>query len=376
MKICMLNITSGGMSGGYKSYLANIVPRLAAHPEVTALLVGMPQSVEFSRPRAGAAAVQWLPLKCTRLTFGRELDGTARRTVEGFAPDVFFVPTARSWSWNGTPVVNMVQNMKPMLLDCATYRAERVRNWTRFWHMRKAVEKASRVIAISQFVKDSLVDKVGVPEEKVGVVYHGIERNDSQATRKPEGIPDGWSGRFVFTAGLIYPYRGLEDLIEAWERLRGLPDLPMLIIAGKVGHGMNAYYHRLREMLRKRKLDSHIRFTGLLNREEMAWCYRNCSMFVTTSRVEACPNIALEAMAHGSLCISTMNPPMPEIFADAARYYPARQPASLADQIRTALGMSHFERQKMVRVATERAMQFSWESCCDRTVAELKKAVR
>jgi glycosyltransferase involved in cell wall biosynthesis len=372
----MLNITSGGMSGGYRSYLLKMVPRLAAHPQVEALLVGMPESLDFSELRNAVPRAEWLPLKSSLLTIAREMDGTARKAVERFSPDVLFIPTARHWSFDGVPVVNMVQNMKPMMLGYTTYRMERVRNWVRFRQMRKAVERSNRVVAISRFVKDYLTDEIGVPETKVGVVYHGTELNGRHVGEKPACIPDDWSGRFVFTAGLIYPYRGLEDLIEAWQLLRDVPGLPVLAIAGKVGKGMSRYYDTLKRLLLKNKLDSHIRFLGVLTPDEMTWCYRNCTAFMMTSRVEACPNIALEAMANGALCISTENPPLPEVFQDAALYYPAGQAERLAGQIRNILSLPAEERQRMRNRASARAACFSWESCADQTVAELRKVIR
>ncbi len=372
----MLNITAGGMSGGYKNYLLKIVPRLAAHPQVQALMVGAPESVDFSALRGAVPAVEWLPLKCTLFTVAREIDRRARKVIERFSPDVLFLPTACYWPLDGIPVVNMVQNMKPMMLGYTGYRMERVRNWVRFRQMRKAVERSNRVVAISQFVKDYLTGELGVAEDKVGVVYHGTELNGSHPGDRPACIPADWSGRFVFTAGLIYPYRGLEDLIEAWRLLPDVPGRPVLAIAGKVGKGMSRYYHKLNRLILKYKLDSHIRFVGILTPGEMMWCYRNCSAFVMTSRVEACPNIALEAMANRSLCVSTENPPLPEVFQDAALYYPAGEPDRLAGRIQDILCLPGEQQRNMRDRASARAACFSWDACCDRTVAQLQKAVR
>src|SRR5512135_1976765 len=100
----MLNITPRGMSGGYRKYLSKIVPRLAAHPQVQALLVGTPESMDFSESRAAAPTLEWLPLECTLSTFARGIDRAARKVIERFSPDVLFLPTARYWSLDGIPV--------------------------------------------------------------------------------------------------------------------------------------------------------------------------------------------------------------------------------------------------------------------------------
>ncbi|HSV98648.1 MAG TPA: glycosyltransferase [Sedimentisphaerales bacterium] len=372
----MVNITAGGMSGGYRNYLANLVPRLAAHPEVSSLLVGVPRGIALGREGRGNGSVQWLSLRWPASPVGGGLIGLERRTIDQFAPDVLFIPTSRFCSFGSVPVVNMVRNMMPMTPHNSGYCLERIRNWARFRQMRRAVSQSNRVIAISQFVKDYLTGELGLAEDRVGVVHHGTDLHPDASLRKPDAVSADYSGRFVFTAGLIYPYRGLEDLIDARCHLRCLTDLPPLVIAGKVGQGMSRYYARLRRIVRERNLESCVHFVGLLGRPEMTWCYRNCAAFVMTSRVEACPNIALEAMANGSLCISTKNPPLPEMFADAAWYYPAGESRALADRIGDVLRLPHDQQEIARKRAVARAAQFSWDACCGRTIEELQKVVR
>jgi hypothetical protein len=48
VRVAILNITSVGMSGGYRSYLDNIIPRMASHKDVSAMLVGLPRTVNIS----------------------------------------------------------------------------------------------------------------------------------------------------------------------------------------------------------------------------------------------------------------------------------------------------------------------------------------
>ncbi|MDI6448182.1 glycosyltransferase family 4 protein [Anaerobaca lacustris] len=371
----MLNITAGGMSGGYKTHLARLVPLLAEYPEVESLLVGMPQTVDIAEWRESAPSVQWVPLRCTLAARGREVGREARMMIERFRPDVLFIPTARHFAWNGTPVVSMVRNMMPAVLGHSVYPTEWIRNWGRLRQMQSAVRRSDRVIAISQFVRDYLTDDLGLDQSRVGVVYHGIDPVDERDMRQPVAVSDELRGGFVFTAGLIYPYRGLEYLIEAWGHLRTGSDRPPLVIAGKIGQGMKRYYRKLVGMVERRGLASHIRFVGVLNRGEMAWCYRNCSAFVMTSRVEACPNIALEAMAHGCVCISTDNPPMPEVFGEAARYYRAGAADQLAQHIRDIVALPRDQREQIGRHALTQAGRFTWQACCEKTVEELQKAI-
>lgn len=94
-----------------------------------------------------------------------------------------------------------------------------------------------------------------------------------------------------------------------------------------------------------------------------------------TSRVEACPNIALEAMAHGCLCIAADNPPLPEIFEDAAIFYPSRKPEVLAKKIADVFSWLEYRRQNMKEKANARAAQFSWYKCAEQTINEFETTI-
>lgn len=363
------------MCWGYRNYLAELVPRLTSHPRVEALLVGVPENMDVAEWRKRAPSVRWLPLRCALTARCREVPQDARKVIERFSPNVIFIPTARYWQTDGIPVVNMVRNMMPATCSYSAHYWDSVKNWARFVQMRRAVQKSSRVIAVSHFVGDYLSSKLGVSPGRIGVVYHGTESSPTRILEKPPSIPHDWRGRFAFVAGSIYPYRGLEDLISAWVRIGDTELCPFVVIAGFVGYGMQRYYDQLRALIRDRGLDSRIRFVGPLTKTQMTWCYRNCAAFVMTSRVEACPNIALEAMVHGCMCVSTDKPPMPEVFGDVARYYSAGDSQALAEQIRNLLHLADEKRVQMKVLSVRRGGQFTWEACCDRTVGELQRAV-
>jgi glycosyltransferase involved in cell wall biosynthesis len=93
-----------------------------------------------------------------------------------------------------------------------------------------------------------------------------------------------------------------------------------------------------------------------------------------TSRVEACPNIALEAMSHGAFCLAADNPPLPEFFQEAALYYRPKSGAALAQAISAALAYSPEAATRMRLRAKQRAGDFTWEKTIERTVHELELA--
>ena len=95
-----------------------------------------------------------------------------------------------------------------------------------------------------------------------------------------------------------------------------------------------------------------------------------------TSRMEACPNVAMEAMSHSCLCISTESPPMPEFFGDSSWYYSPRDASALAEQIRETDLLSNEEKSIMKEYAKNRAAYFTWEKCVELTIELFSKCSR
>ena len=45
MRVAIINLTGGGMSGGYRKYLCNVLPRMAVYDDVGAILCATPESI-------------------------------------------------------------------------------------------------------------------------------------------------------------------------------------------------------------------------------------------------------------------------------------------------------------------------------------------
>lgn len=47
MRIAIINLTGGRMSGGYRKYLINVLPKMAMHSEAEAILCASPLSIDI-----------------------------------------------------------------------------------------------------------------------------------------------------------------------------------------------------------------------------------------------------------------------------------------------------------------------------------------
>jgi alpha-1,3-rhamnosyl/mannosyltransferase len=106
----------------------------------------------------------------------------------------------------------------------------------------------------------------------------------------------------------------------------------------------------------------------------MGWCFRHALAFAQTSRAESFSNIQVEALGHGCPVVSCNQPPMPEILADAALYYPTGDAAALAERLAAARGWAPPERAAAAERARGRAGFFSWDRCAEQTLDVLQRA--
>jgi glycosyltransferase involved in cell wall biosynthesis len=254
--------------------------------------------------------------------------------------------------------------------------SEKLRNFVRRNIASNAVRRAHRVIALSNYVKQFLVDNLYIPENNIGIVHHGICHDKCFNDVRPLAVPESWKGDFLFTAGSIRPARGLEDIIYALKHLVTRKSDVNLLIAGATNPNMLPYLKSLKTKIAEFGLLRKIIWAGNLNHEQMNWCYKNCRLFVMTSRVEALGMIALEAMSRDCICIAADSSCLPEVFGNAAIYYPPKNSKLLAETIHATLAWSDRQQNEMYGSMRKRVAEFpSWDETVEKTLNELKLAV-
>lgn len=375
MKIAIINITFQGISGGYKKYLLNVIPRLASNTGIESILCVFPEVFKADGWFKLLPKVEFVNYSSYSF-FSRRLDKGLHKIINKFSPDVIFVPVEKAVKFNDIPVVTMIQNMEPFVANVKRNSlAEKAKCILQTIFAKQAVKSSSRTIALSRFVQGFLVDHWHVPINKIDLVYHGISLDDNLLVKRPESIPIVWGNGFLFTAGSIRPARGLEDLILAVKNINlSLLGIKGIVIAGETTTEMLAYKQKILDLIKNNDLSKFFIFLDKIGTEQMAWCYQNCRVFIMTSRVESFGMIGVEAMSYGCVCVAADNPPLPEIFRDAALYYHPGDDRSLARVIQSGLSLNDVQRYELSQKAKKVASQFSWDVCAEKTMAVLLSA--
>ncbi len=364
IKIAVVQLTRGNISGGGRKYLEHVVPHILSSDMVADLKLYVPSSICDCFPDfAGCTsswesgginqAIKWLQNEIAASDF-----------------DVVFIPTSIYFP-TGKKTVTMVRNMESLAMPfCGNPIVDKLKN-IRLAHMAKdACRRSDRVIAVSDFVKDFLVNTWDFSPRKISTVYHGVDQPQAIGNM-PDSLSGKLRGKVIAGAGTVRPYRGFADLIEASGFLKEENVEHTVVLAGGTPPQYRKHESYLRRLAEDLGCEENIVFCGDLTPAEMGWLYASCDLFVMTSRVEACPNIALEAMASGARIVSSENRPMPEFFASVADYYPAGDPVGLSRLMFKAFSENDADKNRRKKIARERSLEFSWERTAEKTLKVL-----
>ena len=289
--------------------------------------------------------------------------------------DVALVLIARHVALGSLPVVTMVQNVEPIQrIDYATSFKWRLRLWALRREQKHSCRNSTRVLVTTQYVKRCLVENLGVNSDRIDVLPFGIHSSEvNNLGTPPSEIKDLTPGSYIFTAGSMVPYRGMEDLVFAYRSLLNhRDDVPLLVIAGE---DKTDYGRSIKSLAEKLDVSHCFRWLGQISHDQMNWCYKQCRAFVLTTRAESFCNIALEAMGNGCACIICDHEPMPEVCGDAPIYYKWGDAKALAERLIQLIDADDHEINKLKDRARFHSTNYSWPEIAVGTLSVLKKAI-
>jgi glycosyltransferase involved in cell wall biosynthesis len=216
--------------------------------------------------------------------------------------------------------------------------------------IRAAARAASRVVAVSQALKESIVE-LGVEPGRITVLRNGVDLQVFRPTDRDEARRAlGLSGpKVLVSVGNLAPEKGHDLFIET---VAALPGIEALI----VGEGPER--RRLRGLIERAGVADRLRILGEMPQERLRLVYGAADALVLASTREGWPNVLLEAMACGTPVVATAVGGVREIVTDpvAGRVVESRDRASLADAV-SGLLASQRERSAVRR----HAERFGWE---------------
>ena len=245
------------------------------------------------------------------------------------------------------------------------------------WHYKKFfpkfAQKAQRIVTVSEFSKQDIVDCYHIDPQKIDVAYNGVNElftpigeseKESIRARYSEGHP-----YFMFV-GSLHPRKNLARLFTSFDRFKTQHDndVKLLIVGEK-----RWWTEPIQKAYDAMQCKEQVVFTGRLSAEELHKVTASALASVYVSYFEGFGIPILEAFRCDTPVITSKVTSMPEVAKDAALLV---DPFNEDDIAEAMLKVQDEEvRRSLVAKGRERAMDFSWDKASEAIWNSLMKSI-
>lgn len=284
-------------------------------------------------------------------------------------PDVLFIPA------HTMPVVH-----RPGLKTVVTIHdlgAEFLKQYHQFpqkLYLNKSTEFvakfATKLIAVSEATKKDLVTKLGVSADRITVVpeawdrelFHIPPSSEVRASRSKYHLDND----YLIFVSTIQPRKNLERLIEAFSKAKiGLD----LVLVGKPGWLSEPIYLAPKKF----GVADRVKFLGHVPNQDLPGLYGGARAMVFPSLYEGFGIPVLEAMACGTVVLTSNTTSLPEVGGDAAYYVDPNNIESIVKGIEDIVTKDKIRHQLTLN-AIKQIQKFSWKKAAVATLKVLEKA--
>jgi glycosyltransferase involved in cell wall biosynthesis len=225
------------------------------------------------------------------------------------------------------------------------------------------IKRANHIIAVSQHTKMDLVEYMGIPENKITVIYNGIDHTIYKPCNGNLRLIDR---PYILYVGSERSRKNLGNLIKALAVLKkDFSDLNLLKV-GPIGR-RDAYHENTQSILSNLGITRDVTFVDYVSEDDLASYYRSAELLVYPSLYEGFGLPPLEAMACGCPVVTSDTSSLPEVVGDAGILVDPHDIDSLTNAIKRVLVDDNLKRD-MVTKGLERAQTFSWEKTAQETL--------
>ena len=201
--------------------------------------------------------------------------------------------------------------------------------------IRTALERASRIIAVSQALKDA-AQQLGADPAKIHVIPNGVDTSvffprDRQEARRALGWPAG--RRALLFVGRLSRVKGLDLLVDALALVR---ERGLSLHGHIVGDG--ELRPELERTIARHQLQNAATLHGWVAPADLPRWYSAADVVCLPSFSEGCPNVVVEAMACGTPVVATAVGGVPDLIHEQVNGLLIREhsAAAVADALEQA----------------------------------------
>jgi glycosyltransferase involved in cell wall biosynthesis len=223
-----------------------------------------------------------------------------------------------------------------------------------------AIRRADHICAISDFTRQTLIDRLGVDPARVTTIplaagmLFGPDRDDDDGRLAHYGLEDG---AYLYFPAHTWHHKNHRTAVEALRILRDAHGLkPMLVCTGEAREAQP----EIESLVASAGLSAQVRFLGYVPQEDVAALYRRAAALVFPSLFEGFGMPVLEAMASGCPVICSDSTSLPEIAGGGALLCAPQDADAFAEALARVLRDADL-RADLRRRGFERTALYSWK---------------
>jgi glycosyltransferase involved in cell wall biosynthesis len=221
------------------------------------------------------------------------------------------------------------------------------------------IERADRIITISENTKKDLISLFDIKEEIIDVIYHGspFESDDVKNCHLVNKYGD-----YILFVGYRNGYKNFTNFCSALPHILKIFAQVKVVLVG--GRNLNKQEKLLISSL---GLEDQIIHLKTVSDNELIGLYKNAKTFVFPSKYEGFGLPLLEAYSCGTPVACSNTSSLPEIAKEAACYFNPNDVESIAHSIIEVLS-SKEKSADLITKGYERVKSFDWEKTADETL--------
>jgi glycosyltransferase involved in cell wall biosynthesis len=280
-----------------------------------------------------------------------------KRYLKRVQPDLFLSPDGNlCLGWQG-PQLAVIHDInflhQPQALKFSN------RHYYNYFYPRFA-RKATRIATVSEFSKQDICTHYGIAEDKVDVVYNGVNSffQPLKPAEQQQVRQQYTTGKpyFLFV-GTLSPRKNVDGLMRAYDRFCEITgSTTQLLIAGGTMYRSDALYALQRQL----KHGSSIHFTGRLPDAELNRVLGAARALTFVPHFEGFGIPLIEAMQCDVPVVASNVTSLPEVTGDAALLVPPNDTDAITQAL-IQLDTDAALRQRLIEKGRIRKTLFSWE---------------
>ncbi|HEX3099446.1 MAG TPA: glycosyltransferase family 1 protein [Patescibacteria group bacterium] len=231
--------------------------------------------------------------------------------------------------------------------------------------IQKAVDRAERILTVTEAAKDEIVKYLQVPAEKISVIYEAPAEHNITPT-STERIKEKFllSRPYFLFVGTLERKKNIPMLAKAFDLFLTKYKFDMdLVIAGKV----DQHYPEVKDQILEIEHNNRVVLTGFVEDEDQAALYKNAYAFITTSLHEGFGLPGLEAMRYGLPVLASNTPVFNEVYDNGAIYFDPLNTEDIAEHMKLVAQDTQFHAQ-MQDKSVNRVQYFDWDETAKQTL--------